>query len=119
MPTDAERKMVLEERERRKLLRQGVGLYTYEQQRNTTPFQFVAQIVVGAIVFITGVILFFSIWGIRAREISDYGSPTSHLGGFAASVALLLIGIFMAHAGVIFYWRRFKSHRKSGTNRVR
>jgi len=112
MPTDAERKVVLKERERRRLLRGGIGLYTYAQERNTTPFQFAAQIVVGAIVFIVGLILFSSIWEIRVREISDYGSSTSHAGGFAASAAMLLIGIFMAHAGVIFYWKRFKSHQR-------
>lgn len=103
MPTDAERNAVLKERERRRLLRKGVGLYTYEQERNTTPFQLAAQIVVGAVLLITGLILFFAVWSVRAREISDYGTATSHLGGFAASAAIVLIGIFFAHAGVIFY----------------
>src|SRR5271155_5398118 len=105
MPTDAERKVVLKERERRKLLRPDLGLYTYAQNRNTTPFQFAAGVVVGAVVFLVGLILLPSIWEIRAREISAYGSASSHLGGFTASAAMLLIGLFMAHAGVIFYWR--------------
>ncbi len=115
MPTDSERKAVLKERERRKILRPGLGLYTYLQERNTTPFQFAAQIVVGAIVFVVGLVLLSSIWEVRAREISAYGSASSHFGGFAASAAMLLIGIFLAHAGAIFYWRRFKLHRRKRT----
>lgn len=66
MPTDGERNVVLKERERRKLLRPGVGLYTYSQERNTTPFQFAAQIVVGAIIFLVGLVLLSSVWGVRA-----------------------------------------------------
>lgn len=111
MPTDDERRAVLGERERRKLLRGGLGLYTYPQIRSTTPVQCVAVIVVGTIVFLAGVMLFLSVWKVRAEEILAYGSSTSHAGGFAVSVAMLIIGIFWTHPGVIFFWRRFKLHR--------
>jgi hypothetical protein len=36
---------------------QGIGLYTREQEKYTTPFAYFAQIVVGAVVFFCGVLL--------------------------------------------------------------
>jgi hypothetical protein len=35
---------------------QDIGLYTREQEKNTIPFQYFAQIVVGAVVFLCGVL---------------------------------------------------------------
>lgn len=112
MPTDAERKTVLRERDRRRLLRGGMGLYTYDQERNTTPFQFAAQVVVGVVLAFVGLIFFSAIWEIRVHEISDYGTAASHFGGFATSLGMISFGIFVAHAGVIFYWRRFRLRRR-------
>ncbi len=112
MPTEAERQAVSKERERRRLLRGGLGFYTYQQERNTTPFQFAAQIIVGAVVVFVGLILVSSIWQVRAREIASYGVAESHIGSFAFALALILVGVFMAHAGVIFYWKKFRAHRR-------
>jgi len=112
MPSAADRDAFLKERERRRLLRGGLGLYAYEQERNTTPFQVAAQVVVGAVVIFTGLILLSSIWQIRARERSIYGSAESHFGAFASAFVTMLVAVFMAHAGVIFYWKRFRSHQR-------
>jgi hypothetical protein len=37
--------------------KQGIGLWTYEQGKNTTPFQYFAQIVVGTVVASLGIML--------------------------------------------------------------
>jgi hypothetical protein len=65
----------------------GIGLYSHEQIRNTTPFQYGAQIVVGSIPFAVGVALVV-------------------LGKTLSGFTLVIIGGFMAHAGVIFWWKR-------------
>jgi hypothetical protein len=35
--------------------KQGIGLYTYEQEKNTTPFQYFAHIVVGSVFVLVGI----------------------------------------------------------------
>ncbi len=76
----------------------GIGLYTPEQEKNTTPFQYFAQIVVGTIVAVSGVVLAYA----------KYQSPNPHTPGLIAYAALVVIGIFMAHAGIIFWYRRLR-----------
>jgi hypothetical protein len=76
----------------------GIGLYTYEQAKNTTPFQYFAQIVVGAAVVLTGAIVVYAL----------LQSRTAHTWGLVASSILILMGIFMAHAGLIFWYRRLR-----------
>jgi hypothetical protein len=73
--------------------RPGIGLYTYEQEKNTTPFQYAAQIVVGVIVLGVGVMLLFE--GMRL-----------------SGAVMVLIGSFFAHPGVIFWFKR-RLHKKS------
>jgi hypothetical protein len=85
---------------------QGIGLYTREQEKNTTPFQYFAQIVVSAVVFLCGVLFLVGIFDHRRQETIHFGNPESHLGGFVAAVAIIVVGTFMAHAGVIFWSRR-------------
>ncbi len=89
--------------------RRGVGLYTGEQVKNTTPFQYFAQIVVGAVVCITGLMVAYSLYEARAVEILRYGSPDSHVWGFIAAGVLVVIGVFMGHACVIYWWRRLRT----------
>jgi protein-S-isoprenylcysteine O-methyltransferase Ste14 len=78
----------------------GIGLYTYEQAKNTTPFQYFAQIVVGTIVALLGIMV----------GISQYQSPTRSTGWLVTSAVAIVIGTFMAHAGVIFWYRRLRKN---------
>lgn len=66
-----------------------IGLYTYEQTKNTTPFQYFAQVVVGLIVLAFGTVL--AIEGMRL-----------------SGIAIMVMGVFFAHAGVIFWFRRLR-----------
>jgi ABC-type Fe3+ transport system permease subunit len=91
---------------------QGIGLYTREQEKNTTPFQYFGQVVGGGVVFLCGVLLLVAIFDHRSRETAQFGSPESHLYGFVVAGAVIALGIFMAHAGVIFWGRRVRRHLK-------
>jgi hypothetical protein len=86
--------------------RRGIGLYTYEQARNTTPFQYFAQIVVGTIFAVGGGLLVYRVMTLRRGEIRQFGSAEAHVWDWITSLAVVVIGVFMAHAGVIFYARR-------------
>lgn len=86
--------------------RRGIGLYTYEQARNTTPFQYFAQIVVGTVFDVVGGLLVYRVMTLRRGEIRQFGSAEAHVWDWITSLAVVLVGIFMAHGGVIFYVRR-------------
>jgi hypothetical protein len=101
MPTDADRQAVLAERQRQRLLRGGLGLYTYRQIRYETPFQLIVGIVVGLFVASIGAGILWSVRQSRLEEIADYGSAGSHFGGWFVGSAVVLIGVFYAHAGII------------------
>lgn len=83
--------------------KQGIGLYTYEQEKNVTPFQYFAHIIVGTIVALTGAMLGYA----------QYRSPTPHTWGYIGGVALIVIGIFQGHAGAIFWYRRIRKRKLS------
>ena len=84
----------------------GIGLYTDEQERNTTAFDYFAEIVVGAVVASIGCLLLYYRLTVRSNEIHQHGFAEAHLWAWITSFAVVIIGAFMAHAGVIFYTRR-------------
>jgi biotin transporter BioY len=86
----------------------GIGLYNREEEKNTTPFQYFAQIVGGVVVFLCGALYLIIIFGLRHKETVQFGSAEPHLYGFAIASATIVVGIFIAHAGVIFWGRRFR-----------
>ena len=100
--------------------RKGIGLYTYEQAKNTTPFQYFGQIVVGTIIASLGGLLLYHTATVRSEK---YGSADTHIWGWVGSLVVVVIGLFMAHAGVIFYARRLarrlfdSAHKSHGRNR--
>jgi hypothetical protein len=49
----------------KKAQKPGIGLYTYEQEKNSTPFAYFAQIVVGAVVASLGMV-----FGVRSGRIA-------------------------------------------------
>jgi hypothetical protein len=106
MTIEEDRRIVLEVRDHRRLLRGGLGLYDHEQCRNTTTFQFYGQIIIGALVAAFGIFLLWGVWKTRLQEISQYGTSDSHFGSVAFGFAVVVIGAFMAHPGVIYCWRK-------------
>lgn len=83
--------------------KQDIGLYTHEQEKYVTPFQYFAQIVVGTFIALMGGMLGYA----------KYQSPIRITPGLLASVALIVIGIFQAHAGTIFWYRRLRKRKPS------
>lgn len=76
-----------------------LGLFSWRQVRNETPFTFLAEIIVGCIFLACGIVLCkfsYDSWHEETRLIG--------LGLFG--IGLALTGIFQAHAGVIFWFRR-------------
>jgi len=104
--------------------RKGIGLYSHEQAKNTTAFQYLAQIVVGTIIASLGGLLLFHRMTVSSEEmIRKYGSAQTSIWGWVGSLAVVVIGMFMAHAGVIFYARRIvkrvfgSAHKSQSSNR--
>jgi hypothetical protein len=84
-----------------------IGLYTAEQEKNTTPFDYFASIIIGGVVLFCGALYLVIIFGLRHKETLQFGTAEPHLYGFVVAFAIIAVGIFMAHAGVIFWGRRF------------
>ena len=91
---------------------EGIGLFSKEQERYTTRFQYFGQIVVGTIVLLCGVGILISVLTERSKEILRFGNPQPHFGGFISAGAFIVIGIGMAHAGVIFWSRRLRARNR-------
>jgi hypothetical protein len=72
---------------------------SYEQVKNTSPFQYFAQIVVGAVFCIAGLMVAYAQYESRKLEVVRYGSSESHVRGLLVAGVLVVIGVFMAHAG--------------------
>jgi hypothetical protein len=86
--------------------RPGIGIYSFDQIKNTKPVGRIGGILVG---------LFYSAWGLarlndvvafRRAETRAFGSADPHIGAFILAFALLAIGAFVGHVGAIYYWRK-------------
>jgi len=81
--------------------RKGVGLFSYEQERYTTAFQYFAQIVIGAVFATVGGLLVFQAMTMRIDDVRTSGD-------WISGIIMILTGVFVAHAGAIYYTRRMK-----------
>jgi H+/Cl- antiporter ClcA len=86
--------------------RKGIGLYTYEQVKNVTAFDYFGLIVIGAVVSALGSFLLHHLISLRGEQIRNYGSAEGAVWGWITGVIMVVIGLFTAHTGVIFYARR-------------
>jgi hypothetical protein len=77
----------------------GIGLFTYAQEKNATPFGYFAQTVVGTVFASLGIILGYDQYESPARRSTE---------GPITAAAFIVIGIFIAHAGAIFWYRRLR-----------
>jgi hypothetical protein len=84
---------------RKKEQKPGIGLHTHEQEKNATPFGYLVQIVVGAVFTSLGIMLGYDQYESPVRR-----SPE----GLITAAAFIVIGIFIAHAGAIFWYRRLR-----------
>jgi|KBSMisStaDraftv2_1062788.scaffolds.fasta_scaffold2220595_1 hypothetical protein len=84
----------------KRVQKQGIGLYTYDQSKNTTPFQYLGVLVGGTLVALLGI----------AFAYAQYQSRVRSTGGLIAAAFLIVVGIFWAHPGAIFWYRRLRKH---------
>jgi hypothetical protein len=91
--------------------RRSIGLFTWEQLRNETPFTFIVEIVCGGLLAAMGLTLALVGVGQILSERKQFDSADLHLGVWLMSAGWLLTGIFIAHTGVIYWWRRLFRRR--------
>jgi hypothetical protein len=90
---------IMNAKDLRKIKREegGIGLFSREQQKNTTPFQYSMQIAVGTVFIALGTMLFYQASIVRTREIRHYGSADTHVGMWLTASAFFAVGAFFAH----------------------
>lgn len=90
-------------------MRRGIGIYSYNQIKNTTLVGHIGALVVG---------LFYCAWGLarlsitietRRAEVRAFGSADPHVAAFIGACGLLAIGAFVGHVGVIYYSRKISA----------
>ena len=93
----------------------GIGLYSYEQSKAMTPFLYFGVILVGGIFLFLGT---FALWSMLEMRDAEPG-----ITAFAQPVAMIILGLFFSHTGIIYYFRRtsrwLKYARHQRTRRTR
>ncbi len=87
--------------------RNGIGFYSYNQIRNTTHVGRIAGILVGALYASWGTSMLREVISAREAEVLAFGAARPHIGILVEALSLFAISMFVAHVGVIFYWRKF------------
>jgi hypothetical protein len=95
----------------------GIGLYTYDQTKYMTPFLYFALVVIGVVLCSLGGFVLWATARTRAYEVLRSGAAESHLNAFVFSTAMIVMGLFFAHTGVIYCLRRASSRLQHGRKR--
>jgi hypothetical protein len=93
--------------------RKGIGLFSYEQEKYTTPYQYFAQAAVGTFIAALGLLLLFHEVATLRDESRKYGWDATGFWELIPGLAGIVIGLFMAHAGIIFWVRRMITSTRS------
>jgi hypothetical protein len=92
--------------------RRGIGVYSYQQTKYSTPFGLFVVIVVGIVFCALGGARLATVLQARHTEFLALGSADPHVWGFVYSVSTIGFGVFLAHAGVIYWVRRLTAHMR-------
>ena len=92
--------------------KRGLGFYSYEQTKYSTPLGLTGCILIGTVVTLTGIGFLVAVLNDREIEKARFGSPEAHVWGFVYSIVFIISGLFIAHPGVIYWSRRFSEHLK-------
>jgi len=65
------------------------------------------------VVVFCGVLVLVGIFDQRSRETLQFGSPELHFGGLALAAVVIVIGVFLGHAGATFWSRRLRLRLKN------
>jgi hypothetical protein len=80
-----------------------------QQEKNTTPFAYFAQTLVGTVLASLGTMLGYDQYESPPRRSAE---------GLTTAPALVVVGVFLAHAGAIFRYRRLRKRSNSGAARI-
>jgi len=97
--------------------KRGIGIYSYDQIKNMKPVGYAGAILVGAFYLIWGLSRLYSTILIREAETKAFGTPDPHLGAFIVAFSMVVFGLFVANAGLIYYWRKFRFRSSSPRSR--
>ena len=91
----------------------GIGVYSYEQTRYSTPFGLFVVVVIGFAFGLRGAVGLGMVLAAREMESLKFGRADPHVWGFVYSISTIICGVFLAHAGVIFWMRRLTAFLRS------
>lgn len=93
--------------------KRGIGFYSYNQIKNTRPVGRIGAMIVGLFYLVWGLLRLSILISTRRAEVRAFGSAEPHVGAFIVAFALLVIGTFVGHVGVIYYFRKlYRGARK-------
>jgi multisubunit Na+/H+ antiporter MnhB subunit len=90
--------------------KRGLGFYSYEQAKYSTPLGLTGCILIGTAMGLTGIGFLVAVLNDREIEKARFGSPEAHVWGFVYSIVFIITGMFIAHPGVIYWARRFSEY---------
>lgn len=80
--------------------KRGLGLFSWQNDNQDNALTYTAGIIVGVIFLLIGSALVASeVYQVGNKHLTDWGVIIS-------GITCLLVGVFLAHAGVIYWWRR-------------
>jgi hypothetical protein len=91
--------------------RRGTGLYSARQVQHENSITFTASAIGGTVIAATGVALVLRAVTIVRTERHQWGSAELHIGDWLLPLCMIVTGVFVAHAGAIYWWRRLFSPR--------
>jgi hypothetical protein len=78
---------------------------------------YIGAIVVGAFYLIWGLSRLYSTILVRSAEAKAFGTPEPHVVAFIVASSMVVLGAFVAHAGLIYYWRKIRSRSSPSRSR--
>jgi len=98
---------------------ENLGVYKAEQIKSETPYSFAATIALGIFVLMLTAIYAFAIYKEILDERMHFGSADPHWGAWLLVAGGVYYGVFVAHPGVIFWYRRISEVRHARQERAR
>ena len=97
--------------------KRGIGIYSYDQNKNMKPVGYAGAILIGAFYLCWGLSRLYGTIMFRRAETKAFGSPEPHVGAFIVAFSMVIFGAFLGHAGLIYYWRKIRFRSSSSPSR--
>ena len=97
--------------------KRGIGIYSYDQNKNMKPVGYAGAILIGAFYLCWGLSRLYGTIMFRRAETKAFGSPEPHVGAFIIAFSMVIFGAFVGHAGLIYYLRKIRFRSSSPSSR--